>query len=288
MNKSKIYLGILAFSLIFLILFLPLDLLEILSLEVVGEPPINGLSWYEGVLALGGPLSMRFLAILGIIILFLFLPLFFEFPNETIKQRIVQNSEILFFLSITIIFFIINFAIGYAWWDPSHPLGLGPLFLPSILSIIVLGFVPNIARKIFQISRKEFAASTANFRKISFMMICFAYGYGLISLIWHCCSFFEPKMFFFFFILKFIQLWGMTCFFFKYGFPLFLNKFPRRWAFVFISLLFGFCYPWHTFGFAITFTFFGLLLCYLTEKTNSYLSGLILLYFAYIFHAGLA
>jgi len=41
-------------------------------------------------------------------------------------------------------------------------------------------------------------------------------------------------------------------------------------------------------GFAITFSFFGFIICYLTRKTNSYLLGLILLYFSYIFHAGLA
>ncbi|MHA1292016.1 MAG: hypothetical protein ACTSQJ_05040 [Promethearchaeota archaeon] len=118
-------------------------------------------------------------------------------------------------------------------------------------------------------------------------MVIIAFGYGLISVIWHCCSFFNPTMYFFFFFIKLIQLWAMCTFFFKYGLRLFLNI-TRPWlAYLIIAILFGFCYPWHTFGFAMIFMIFGFLLCYLTRKTNSYLPGLILLYFAYIFHAGL-
>jgi hypothetical protein len=56
-------------SLILLTLFLPLEWLKYLSIEIVGEPPINGESWMEGVNVLGGSISMRLLAICGLIIL---------------------------------------------------------------------------------------------------------------------------------------------------------------------------------------------------------------------------
>ncbi len=118
-------------------------------------------------------------------------------------------------------------------------------------------------------------------------MIAIAYGYGLTSVIWHDCQLFNFDMYFFFFITKFVQLWAMSSFFFKYGFKLFLNKTKPWVAYIVISVLFGFSYPWHTIGFAITFMIFGFLLCFLTRRTNSYLPGLILLYFAYIFHAAL-
>ena len=288
-RRIRYYLLLLiAVSLICLVLFLPLDLLEYLSLEIVGEPPINGQSWMAGVIALGGTLSMRLLAIFGILIIFLLIPIILNWEKPPFIQRQVKNAEIAFFLFATGVFFLINFLIGYEWWDPNAFLGMGPLFFQSILSLIVLGCLPEIAKLIFKFERADFAESTANIRKIAIIMILIAFGYGLISLIWHCCSFFDAKMFFFFFIIKLIQLWAMCSFFFKWGLPLFLNKTNEWTAYIIISILFGFCYPWHTFGFAITFIIFGFLICYLTRKTNSYLTGLILLYFAYIFHAGLA
>lgn len=286
---KKLYLlMVIGCLLLLLIYFSPLEVLEFLSIEIVGEPPINGLSWYEGVEALGGVLSMRVLASLGVIIIIFLIPSIMSWSNRLIAKKDERTKEIYFFLVVTVAFFLTNILIGYAWWDPNHSLGMGPLFFPSIISLITLGLIPEIAKKIFNFTRDDFADSKANIVKISVIMIFIAFGYGLISLIWHCCSFYEPKMFFFFFIIKLIQLWAMTSFFFKYGLPLFLSKTSKWVAYLVISVLFGFCYPWHTVGFALTFTLFGVLLCYLTSKTNSYLSGLILLYFAYIFHAGLA
>ncbi|MDD1778299.1 MAG: hypothetical protein LUQ65_09035 [Candidatus Helarchaeota archaeon] len=259
-----------------------------MSLEVVGEPPINGQSWLAGVEALGGALSMRLLAIFGIILIFSLIPIILKWQKKPIENRIVKNYELLFFLGSTLVFFVVNFLIGYNWWDPDAPLGLGPLFIPSIVSLIILGLLPELARKIFKFDRSHFAESTENLKRISVIMIIIAFGYGLISLIWHCCSFFDVKIYFFYFVIKLIQLWAMCSFFFKWGFPLFLNKTQEWMAYLIVSVLFGFCYPWHTLGFAITFILFGFLLCILTRKTNSFLTGMILLYFSYIFHTGLA
>ncbi len=286
--KLQYLLVLLAIALICVVLLVPLDLLYILSIEVVGEPPINGLTWWQGVDALGGPLSMRILASLGLLIIFVLLPLILKWEKKPMTNRSTKDTEIIFFFIIAIAFFVINFLIGYEWWDPNHILGMGPLFLPSILSLVVLAIMPEVARKIFKFQRNAFAESTANIKKISLAMVIIAFGYGLISLIWHCCSFYEPKMFFFFFVIKLIQLFAVCSFFFRWGLPLFLNRTNKWISYLSISVLFGFCYPWHTVGFAITFIIFGILLCYLTEKTNSYLTGLILLYYAYIFHAGLA
>lgn len=164
---------------------------------------------------------------------------------------------------------------------------MGPLFIPSILSMITLGISPAIFKRIFSLKKDRFAQSTKNIKEIVVYATLLAFGYGLVSTIWHCCSFFDSKMFFFFFVIKLIQLWAVCSFFFKYGLKLLLNKVKPWAAYLMISILFGMCYPWHTLGFAITFTSFGLGLCYLTKKTDSYYFGLILLYFAYIFHAGL-
>jgi hypothetical protein len=286
--KVEYLLVLIATALIILVAVIPLNLLEFLSLEIVGGPPINGLTWLEGVAALGGETSMRLLAIFGLLIILCLIPIIINWKKKPLSNRNVKIAELLLFLSATAIFLVLNILIGYAWWDPDHILGLGPLFIPSILSLIILGALPYIAKGIFKLGDECFADSTENLRKITLVMILVAFGYGLVSLIWHCCSFFEPKMFFFFFVIKLIQLWAMTTFFFKWGLPLCLNITNKWIAYLGISVLFGFCYPWHTVGFALTFTMFGILLCYLTEKTSSYLSGLILLYFAYIFHAGLA
>lgn len=287
-GKINFILIVTAIALICLVLFLPLNLLEYLSLQVVGEPPINGQTWMQGVDSLGGPLSMRTLAIFGLLIIFSLIPLILRWQKKSIEKREVKHYEILFFLSAAVVFFLINFLIGYNWWDPHAILGMGPLFVPSIISIAILGLLPEIAQKIFKFKRMHFAESTENLKKISLIMIIIAFGYGLISLLWHCCSFFDAKMYFFYFVVKLIQLWAMCSFFFKWGFPLFLNITQEWKAYLIISVLFGFCYPWHTFGFALTFMIFGFLICILTRKTNSFLTGMILLYFAYIFHTGLA
>jgi len=274
-------------SLIIIVLVLPLTLLEFLSLEVVGEPPINGRTWIEGVNELGGEISMRFLAILGILIIALTLPFVLEWEKKSLSIREVEKKEIILFFIIAAVFFIINLVIGYLWWDPDGFLGMGSLFFPSILSLFLLGLSPLLLGKIFHFGKEDLATSTDNMKEISICMIIIAFGYGLISCIWHCCSFFEPKIYFFFFIIKLVQLWGMCTFFFKYGLKLFLNKIKPIYAYAIVSTLFGLCYPWHTWGFALTFIIFGFLLCYITRKTDSYLPGLILLYFAYIFHAGI-
>lgn len=275
------------FLLSLLILILPLDVLEFLSLEIVGEPPINGRAWLEGVEEVGGEISMRLLGIMGIAIICLCLPYLLELESSLIERREVKKLEPVVFLLITGIFFIVNFIIGYDWWDPDAFLGMGPLFFHSMLSLLILGIIPFLLKKAYNLEEGAFSISKYKLQIIHPIMVIIAYGYGLVSIIWHCCSFFEPKMYFFFFITKMFQLWGMCSFFFKYGLKLFLNITKPWAAYLTISILFGFCYPWHTIGFAFTFTLFGFLLCYLTRKTDSYYPGLLLLYFAYIFHAAL-
>ncbi len=270
-----------------LILILPLDFLEYLSLEVVGEPPINGRTWMEGVEELGGELSMRLLAILGVMIIMNVVFFVLRWENKPLKERDVQKQEIFVFLLIIVIFFIVNLVIGYAWWDPNAFLGMGVLYFPSILSLVLLGLSPFILRKIYKFEKEDLAASTDNIKNILICMIIIAFGYGLISTIWHCCSFFDPKMYYFYGVTKIIQLLALTTFLFKYGLRLFLNVTKPWIAYIIIAVLFGICFPWHTVGYAITFTGFGFLLCYLTRKTDSYLPGLVLIYFAYIFHTAL-
>lgn len=271
-----------------IILLIPLRFLEILSLEVIGEPPINGKSWIEGVNALGGELSMRILGIIGVVIIIHTSYFILKLKNPKLPKREVSNVEFYFFFLSAGIFLIVNFLIGYAWWDPEGILGMGPLFWPSILSLFILGALPFVFKRYFKFESEHLAASRKNFFSFSFTMVFVAYGYGLVSLIWHCCSFYNANMFFFFYVIKLIQLWGMCSFFFMYGFRMLLNRTKPWIAYLTTSILFGFCYPWHTIGFAVVFIFFGLILCHLTRKTSSFLPGLILLYFAYIFHAGLA
>lgn len=286
-TNSTVFLIILEIALCLIILIVPLDALEYLSLEVVGEPPINGRTWMEGVEELGGDLSMRFLAILGITIIMLVAFFVLKWEKKDLKQREIQKLEVVIFLGITLIFFIVNFIIGYAWWDPDAFLGMGVLYFPSILSLVLLGLSPLLLGRIFKFEKEDLASSTDNMKEIIICMVTIAFGYGLISCIWHCCSFFDPKMYYFYIVTKIIQLWALTSFFFKYGFRLFLNKVKPWFSYAIIAFLFGFCFPWHTIGYAITFTGFGFLICYLTRKTDSYLPGLILVYFAYIFHTAL-
>ena len=287
LKNTTIFLILLEIALCIVILIVPLEILEYLSLEVVGEPPINGRTWMEGVKELGGELSMRFLAILGVTIIILVVFFVLKWENKALKERDVQKQEIFVFLSITLVFFIVNFVIGYAWWAPDMFLGMGPLYFPSILSLVLLGLTPLILSKIFEFEKEDLAGSTDNIKQILICMITIAFGYGLISCIWHCCSFFDPKMYYFYGVTKIVQLWALTTFFFKYGLRLFLNKVKPWLSYLIIAFLFGFCFPWHTVGYAITFMGFGFLLCYLTRKTDSYLPGFVLVYFAYLFHTGL-
>ncbi len=283
-QKFLILLFFIALSIV--VILMPLTLLEFLSIEVVGGPPINGKSWIEGVNELGGELSMKFLAIIGLAILYLTFLLFLNQKPVVTNSRKANFKEIWLFLIIAIGFFFVNFFIAYAWWDPEAFLGMGPLFFPSILSLVALGFSPFIFKKVFNFN-DGFSQSKVNLKRNLIYMCLLAYGYGLISCVWHCCSFYSSQMFFFFFTIKLIQLWALCSYFFKYGFKLFFDNTKPWVAYLTISLLFGFCYPWHTLSFAITFVFFGFALFYITRKTDSYLPGLVLLYFSYIFHAGL-
>ena len=45
--KAEYILVLIATALIILVAVIPLNLLEFLSLEIVGGPPINGLTWLE-------------------------------------------------------------------------------------------------------------------------------------------------------------------------------------------------------------------------------------------------
>lgn len=289
LSRLNLFLLISCVSLVLLVLLLPVDKLQYLSLNVVGEPPINGRTWQEGVEELGGALSMRLLAIWGVLIIYFIVPRVIGQESVQIQDRHVSRKEIATFFGVTAGFFIANLLIGYAWWDPDGFLGMGPLFLPSIASLVVLGIFPEIARKIFNFNDDGFFSGTSKkLKSTTLYMIIVAFGYGLISCIWHCCEFYEPKMYFFFFVIKLVQLWGMCSFFFKWGYKMLSQVLKNDLlATIMTALLFGFCYPWHTFGFALAFAIFGVLMCILTRKANSYIPGLILLYFAYIFHAGL-
>ncbi len=288
-EKSKSLLIVLIFVTITinLIIFVPINLLEYLSLNVVGEPPINGRTWIEGMWELGGEIGMKSLAILGFIILGICILFLMQWEPISFKKRPVNKIEIIAFFGTTGGFIIINFLIGYSWWDPNAPLGMGPLFFHSMLSLIVIGLLPELFKIIFKFNKEDFAISKKNIDKEIFIVVLSAYGYGAVSALWHCCSLFNFTMYFFFFVIKFIQLWAMTSFFYKWGFKMFMSKTKTIFAYLIISVCFGFAYPWHTFGFALTFTLFGLILCEITRRTDSYYISLLLLYFAYIFHAAL-
>lgn len=273
---------------------LPLDVLEYLSLNIVGEPPINGHSWLEGVAELGGEASMRFLATCGGMILILGARLFVrgnplrEGTKLSTPARKVTPGELAVFGGSTGTYFMVNISIGYAWWDPGAMLGMGSLFWPSILSVIFLGLGPTFIRFGFKLPADSFAGSTVSVKQNVPLMGAIAFYYGLLSCLWHCCSLFNETMYFFFFVVKFVQLWGMCRFFFYWGLPLLQQAFHRKApATVVTAVLFGLCYPWHTLGFAVTFMLFGGLLAITTDRTRSYWLGLLLLYFSYIFHAAL-
>ncbi|MHA1380892.1 MAG: hypothetical protein ACTSRG_21205 [Candidatus Helarchaeota archaeon] len=287
-SKVSIFIILLVIFVSILIFFIPLDLLEYLSLNIVGEPPINGRLWMEGVWELGGEIGMKSLAITGFIILGLCIVLFLNWRKKTFEKRNVSNFEVFAFFGTTIVFLITNILIGYAWWDPNAFLGIGPMFFPSIISLIIIGLIPELFRIVFKFNKKDFSISKQNLHKQLIIIIASAFGYGAVSTLWHCCSFYNVTIVFFFFVIKLVQLWGMASFFYKWGLKMFINKTRPFVAYVIISLCFGFSYPWHTIGFAITFTIFGLIMCEITRRTDSYHVSLFLLYFAYIFHAGLA
>ena len=98
--RQNYILVLLAAVLLCLALFLPFNMLEYLSLEVVGEPPINGLTWMAGVEALGGPLSMGILTILEVVIIFIAIPIILKWEKKPIAKKAIHKAELLFFLII--------------------------------------------------------------------------------------------------------------------------------------------------------------------------------------------
>jgi len=281
-------LGVLGALLVFLIWRLPLDVLETLSLHVIGEPPINGQSWMAGVEALGGPLAMRVLATLGTAILLPGVWCLLARPNTEVTPRRVARGEVGMFFGVVAGFGAANLYIGYGWWDPAAFLGMGPYFAHSMALLLGLGLAPHVACRVFRHDPPTLANRHDGLLGDLMPVLLIAFGYGLVSWVWHCCSFFAAKMVFFFVVIKGVQLWAVCTFFYGWGFRMLIEAWGRRWlAYLVTSVLFGFCYPWHTFGFAAAFTAFGLLLCVVTLKTGSYLTGWALLYFAYLFHAGL-
>ena len=134
------------------IIFIPINVLESLSLNVVGEPPINGRTWIEGMWELGGEFGMKTLAILGFVILGVCILFLMQWEPISFKKRLVRNIEIVAFFGTTGAFIIINFLIGYSWWDPNAPLGMGPLFFHSILSLIIIGLLPELFKISFKLT----------------------------------------------------------------------------------------------------------------------------------------
>lgn len=274
--------------LIVLIMVMPLGALETLAVRIVGEPPINGQSWAAGADALGGPFAMRALAVLGALILLPAMRRFLNQPNAVIPSRRVTRSEQAVFFAVALVFGLANLYLGYGWWDPAAFLGMGRYFPHSMALLAGLGLCPYALGRILPSQPRLLGNQPRRVRGGLAPLILMAFGYGLISCLWHCCSFFAPKMYFFFFVIKGVQLWATCAFFYGWGLTMLLQVCRKPWqACVAVSLLFGFCYPWHTFGFALTFAAFGLVLCGIMLKTGSYWSCWALLYFAYLFHAGL-
>jgi hypothetical protein len=274
--------------LLLIVFLLPLDSMEYLSLNIVGEPPINGRTWLEGVQELGGEMSMRFLAAWGVVIMMLGAAALLKKEAKPTSRAPPSRVESLVYVAGIAAFFAVNLLIGYGWWDPGGFLGMGPLFVPSIVSLITFGLTPYLVKNRCKLDANAFATSRSGLGKSTAIVAVIAFGYGLVSCIWHCCSFFDPKMYFFFFVTKLVQLWAMCSYFFMWGLPMLDARFKSGpWPATITAVMFGICYPWHTVGFAITFAIFGLLLSIIARKTGSYVPGLALLYLAYIFHAGL-
>ncbi|HOO56923.1 MAG TPA: CPBP family intramembrane metalloprotease [bacterium] len=268
------------------ILALPLDTLEYLSLNVVGEPPINGKTWTEGMMATGGEWGMKAIGIAGLLILILGILFIARIPFRAIRQRTVKNTEIFAFALSFVLFTAVNIWIGYRWWDPGSLLGMGPMFAHSIAALIVFGLLPTAFGAVLGVPKDGLLNNFDGIKQSIGIIVVIAAGYGLWSSLWHCCSFYIPDMFFFFFVTKLIQLWAMSSFFFKWAFPMLVNRLGITAAYIAVSVCFGIAYPWHTPGFAVAFTLFGIVLCDITRRTGSYLAPMLLLYFAYIFHAG--
>ncbi|MBN2153810.1 MAG: hypothetical protein JW839_20295 [Candidatus Lokiarchaeota archaeon] len=277
-----------AAALILLVFLLPRDAMEYLSLNVVGEPPINDRSWLDGVAELGGELSMRFLAAWGVLIVVLGAMFLLRKEGKPFSRPPASRAELITYAVGVAAFFTANLLIGYAWWDPDGFLGMGPLFLPSVASLAAFGLLPHLARRKCHLPTSALATSREGLPATIAAVAVVAFGYGLVSCIWHCCSFFDVKMYFFFFVTKLFQLWAMCSYFFMWGLPMLEARFKHGpLPSLITAVLFGICYPWHTVGFAITFAAFGFMLAVLTRRTGSYIPGLVLLYLAYIFHAGL-
>ncbi|MHA1252830.1 MAG: hypothetical protein ACTSRP_22780, partial [Candidatus Helarchaeota archaeon] len=157
-QNLKYWLILLTIGLLICIFYLPLEYLEYLSIEIVGGPPINGKTWMEGVYALGGPISMRVLASIGLIIIILNVPIIIilnvpiilKWEKAPVKKLKVSKLKVFLFLIIAAILFVVNIVIGYDWWDPEAILGMGPLFFPSIITIILIGFIPEIIKRVIK------------------------------------------------------------------------------------------------------------------------------------------
>jgi hypothetical protein len=291
MQLPRKIIGILAGAagiLLLIVFLLPLDSMEYLSLNIVGEPPINGRTWLEGVQELGGEMSMRFLAAWGVVIMVLGAAFLLKKEAKLTSRSPPSRAELPVYAVGIAAFFVVNLLIGYGWWDPDGFLGMGPLFVPSIVSLIALGLTPYFVRNRCKLDANVFFTSRSELGRNIAILAIIAFGYGLVSCIWHCCSFFDAKMYFFFFVTKLVQLWAMCSYFFMWGLPMLDARFKASpWPAIITAVMFGICYPWHTIGFAVTFAIFGFLLSIIARKTGSYVPGLALLYLAYIFHAGL-
>jgi len=162
-QNLKYWLILLTIGLLICIFYLSLEYLEYLSIEIVGGPPINGKTWIEGVYALGGPISMRVLASIGLIIIILNVPIILKWEKAPVKKLKVSKLKVFLFLIIAAILFVVNIVIGYDWWDPEAILGMGPLFFPSIITIILIGFIPEIIKRVIKNDNQEFKNNTHEF-----------------------------------------------------------------------------------------------------------------------------
>ncbi len=185
---------------------LPLDVMEYLSLNVVGEPPINGRSWLDGVAELGGEMSMRLLAAWGVAIMVLGAILLLRKEVKPLSRPPASRAELIIYFAGIAAFFAANVFIGYKWWDPAGFLGMGPLYAPSIASLVAFGIVPILVKRWCKLSSTAFAVYREGLPRNLAIIAVIAFGYGLVSCIWHCCSFFDVKMYYFYFVTKVIQL----------------------------------------------------------------------------------
>jgi hypothetical protein len=265
----------------------PPRVLEYVSLNVIGEPPINGLTWTQGMQETGGEWGMKAMGVAGLCILVLGYLFLLKRPAADWPRRSVKTAEIAAYFVSVAAFSVVNMRIGYAWWDPAAPMGMGPLFWHSMAALAVFGLLPDVFRLVFKTGPDACAARHDMLLRTLWMLVIVAFGYGLWSGVWHCCSFFAPKMYFFFFVTKLAQLLAVCSFFFRWGFKMFMDRLGPAPAYAITAVCFGLAYPWHTVGFAVAFGVFGLVLCDVTRRTGSWLGPALLLYMAYIFHAGL-